>query len=96
MSTHESKTTTDHDTIRQWAEQRGGRPATVEGTADGELGVLRIKFDRDGGAQSLREVKWDDFFRKFDEENLAMVYQDEVEGGETSRFFKFVDRERAE
>lgn len=28
----ESQRTTDHDTIRQWAEERGGRPATVADT----------------------------------------------------------------
>lgn len=28
----ESRTTTDHDEIRRWAEERGGRPASVRGT----------------------------------------------------------------
>src|SRR4051794_34732042 len=46
MAESESKTTTDHDEIRRWAEERGGRPATVEGTEGGgeDAGVLRIDF----------------------------------------------------
>ena len=41
----QSNTTTDHETIRRWAEERGGEPATVRGTEDGDeqvgdLGVV--------------------------------------------------------
>ena len=39
--------TTDHDTIRDWVEQRGGHPARVAGTgkaSDASDGVLRIDF----------------------------------------------------
>lgn len=32
---HESKQTKDHNRIREWVEERGGKPATVEGTAAG-------------------------------------------------------------
>lgn len=86
----ESKTTTDHDTIRQWAEQRDGEPATVAGTQGGdEPGVLRIAFT---GEDALERISWDAFFEKFEEEGLAFLHQDETADGETSRFFKFVDR----
>ena len=89
----ESKTTTDHDTIRRWTEERGGRPATVSRTKDGdEAGVLRIDFPGYSGEDSLEEISWDDFFDKFEESNLAFVYQDEVSSGEESRFFKLVSR----
>ena len=41
-----SKTTTDHDEIRRWAEERGGGPATAKGTeSGGETGVLRFDFN---------------------------------------------------
>jgi hypothetical protein len=36
---YQSHRTRDHETIRRWAEQRGGRPAMVEGT-----NILRIDF----------------------------------------------------
>jgi hypothetical protein len=42
----------------------------------------------------LQEVAWDEFFRKFDEKNLAFVYQDQTRDGKESRFFKFVRRDQ--
>jgi hypothetical protein len=90
MST--SDTTTAHDAIRKWAEERGGRPATVKGTESGDedAGILRIDFqDPD---DRLEEISWDEWFDKFDEANLAFLYQDEKKDGETSTFFKLVKR----
>jgi hypothetical protein len=90
MST--SDTTTDHDTIRKWAEERGGRPATVKGTESGneDAGILRIDFqDPD---DRLEEISWDEWFEKFDEEKLAFLYQEQVKSGDESRFFKLVNR----
>src|SRR5438309_4590918 len=92
----ETKITTNHEEIRKWAEARGGKPATVKRTEnDGEAGVLRIDFPGYSGAGSLEEISWDEFFRKFDEKNLAFLYQDETSSGEQSRFFKLVSRETA-
>ena len=88
----QSKTTTDHDEIRRWAEEHGGKPARVRGTGDGDdPGILRIDFP--GGEEArLEEISWDEWFKKFDEENLAFLHQDEVKSGEESRFFKLVQR----
>jgi hypothetical protein len=91
----EGKTTIDHDEIREWAEERGGVPATVKGTGRGkgkagETGILRLDFEpRD---EELEEIGWDEFFEKFDKEKLAFLYQDETADGSTSRFHKFVNR----
>jgi len=91
-----SKTTTNHDEIRKWAEARGGKPATVKRTeSNGEAGVLRIDFPGYRGSDSLEEISWDEFFKKFDEKQLAFLYQDETSSGEQSRFFKLVSRETA-
>lgn len=84
----ESKTTTDHDTIRKWAEERDGRPARVK--TEGEGGILRIDF-RDP-EDNLEEIDWDTFFQIFDDNNLAFLYQEETQDGGTSRFNKFVER----
>jgi hypothetical protein len=75
--------------IRKWAQERDGRPATVEETAEGEhAGILRIDFgDEDEG---LSEISWDEFFRKFDESQLAFLHQDRTKEGELSRFHKFM------
>jgi hypothetical protein len=91
-----AKMTQDHDEIRQWAEERGGKPATVKATEKGgEPGILRIDFPGYSGEGSLEEVSWEEFFSKFDEKDLVFLYQDETAGGETSRFHKFVSKETA-
>ncbi|WP_437625328.1 hypothetical protein [Sorangium sp. So ce1151] len=93
MSASSSKTTIDHDEIRQWAESRGGRPATVKSTEkNGEPGILRIDFPGYSGEGTLEEIEWDDFFAKFEESNLAFVYQEKTADGQPSNFSKLVSR----
>ncbi len=88
-----SKTTTDHDAIRQWAEHRGAVPSTVEGTErDNEhAGILRFDFKPKDA--KLEPVDWDAFFEKFEESKLAFLYQDKTAAGKISRFHKFVRRD---
>jgi hypothetical protein len=89
----DTKETTDHETIRRWAEARDAEPATVEDTAEGdEPGVLRFDFEEEEPDEGLEHIGWDAFFDKFEENDLKMLYQERVESGETSRFFKFVSR----
>ena len=91
--TGESKTTTDHDVIRRWVEERGGRPAAVRGTGGGDdPGILRIDFPGRGDEESLEELSWEEFFDKFEENELAFLYQEETAQGDESRFVKFVSR----
>ncbi|WP_227374008.1 hypothetical protein [Haladaptatus halobius] len=92
MSETESKQTTDHDEIRNWVEENDGQSAKVEGTGDGG-GLLRIEFPDAGNDESLEEISWDEFFETFEENDLALVYQEETEGGGESRFSKLVSRE---
>ncbi len=85
--------TTDHEEIRRWVESHGGHPACVKGTGDREdTGMLRIDFPGYSGKESLKAIDWDEFFEKFDEKNLAFLYQDQTGGGESSRFNKLVHR----
>jgi hypothetical protein len=89
----ESKTTTDHDEIRTWVEEHDGTPAAVRGTGDGDdLGVLRIDFPGGAGEDELEHVSWHDWFRKFEENELAFLYQEKKASGEDSTFFKLVKR----
>ena len=81
--------TTDHDQIRQWVEERGGRPARVKGAEEG--GLLRIDFGEP--EERLEEISWEDFFAIFDESKLSFLYQEEADNGKNSRFNKFVSRE---
>lgn len=88
----DAKTTTNHATIRKWAEERDGAPATVKGTQQGgEAGLLRIDFEPK--EERLEEIGWDEFFQKFDEAKLAFLYQERTQDGKTSRFHKFINRE---
>ena len=93
----QANTTTNHETIRRWAEERGGHPASVKATHKrDDAGLLRIDFEGNGPEPGLEEISWDDFFEKFDEAKLAFLYQDETNEGKPSRFFKFVHRDGAE
>jgi len=93
MASTDSKTTTNHDTIKQWVESRGGFPATVKSTKDdGKPGLLRIDFPGYSGEDSLERIDWDSFFEKFEENDLALLYQEELKSGEESRFCKLVSR----
>lgn len=68
----------DHDRIRQWAEARGGAPASVRGTgSSGDPGLLRIDLPGGAGNDSLQRISWDDWFRKFDAQQLALLIDDD-------------------
>jgi hypothetical protein len=83
MAEASARTTTDHEVIRRWVEERGGRG-----------GLLRIDFGKPD--ESLDPISWDEFFETFDENNLAFLYQDRTASGRKSRFAKFVSRESVE
>ena len=88
-----SLATTHHEVIKQWAEERGGTPATVEGTEHGDrLGVLRFDFGDD--SDNLRHVSWDEWFQTFDERRLNFIYQEERTDGRQSNFFRLENPER--
>jgi len=94
MASKSTTTTANHDEIRHWVEEHGGKPASVRGTEGGdEAGVLRIDFPGGAGTDQLEHISWDDWFQKFEESNLAFLYQEEKATGEDSTFFKLVSRE---
>jgi hypothetical protein len=95
-TSHESKTTTDHEEIRNWVEERDGHPAIVKGTEKGGSALLRVDYPGFSGEDKLEEITWDEFFKIFDENKLAFLYQDKTEDGGLSRFSKFVARSGAE
>ncbi|HZQ10394.1 MAG TPA: hypothetical protein VFD70_27695 [Anaerolineae bacterium] len=94
----QARATTNHDEIRQWVEARGGYPAMVIGTGANrdDPGVLRIDYPGYSGQDTLERITWDEFFRKFDDADLAFLYQEETKEGAPSRFSKLVDRSQAE
>jgi Rho termination factor, N-terminal domain len=88
-----SLVTTSHEVIRNWAEERGGVPATVEGTEHGDrAGVLRFDFGE--RTDKLRHITWEEWFRTFDERRLNFLYQEERKDGRQSTFFRLENPER--
>ena len=43
--------------------------------------------------ESLEEISWDEFFKVFDDNDLAFLYQDKTHDGKTSRFNKLIERQ---
>lgn len=96
MARRVSLTTTDHDTIRRWAEERGGKPSEVIATArEGDVGIIRIDFPGYSGEGRLREISWNDWFDKFDAASLAFICEEQTASGQRSNFNKLVGRETA-
>ena len=86
-----AKSTVDHDEIRNWVEERGGNPACVKGSGGGDdPGILRIDYPGFSGEETLQSIDWDTFFKGFEDNNLAFLYQPEGD----SRFSKLVERRR--
>ncbi len=88
-----AEATTDHDTIRKWANGKGGKPAAVERTHGGDnVGIIRIMFPdaQQSEHEALTEISWDEFFRQFEESNLALLYEPD------SMFSKIVGRDTVE
>jgi hypothetical protein len=88
-----AQTTTDHDTIRKWAEKKGGKPAAVDRThKGGDVGIIRIMFPDNPQSEhdSLVEISWEEFFEQFEESKLALLYE------EDGLFSKIVGRDTVE
>jgi hypothetical protein len=95
-------TLTDHETIRDWAAARAGFPAIIDASAQsGTQPVLRIVFDqqayqdnrpeRPQNAGGYELVEWDEWFKLFDEHELALVVARDVPGRRES-FHEIVRR----
>lgn len=87
-----AEVTTDHDAIRNWAERKGGKPAAVARThQSGDIGIVRIMFPEAPQSEhdALTEISWDEFFDKFEERQLALLYE------EDSMFSKLIGRDTA-
>ena len=82
-----AETTTDHKAIRKWAEARGGKPARVKVTGySRDPGLLRLDFGKP--EEGLEPITWEELFEKFEESELALLYEDEPD----NRFSKLVRR----
>ncbi|TNC74773.1 hypothetical protein [Rubellimicrobium roseum] len=88
-----AETTTDHDTIRKWAESKGGKPAAVDRThSEGDVGLIRLMFPDAPNSHHdhLVEIAWEEFFQEFEDKQLALLFD------EGSLFNKLIGRDTAE
>jgi glutathione synthase/RimK-type ligase-like ATP-grasp enzyme len=91
----EATQTTDHEEIRRWVEERGGKPAVVKTThREPGTGILRVEFPDypEAHDENLEPISWEEFFQIFEANNLAFLHQDRTASGGISRFYKFVER----
>lgn len=58
--------------------------------------MIRLDFPGYSGGDSLQPISWDEWFKSFDENDLALLVQDRTAEGEPSNFNKLVARETAE
>jgi len=78
--------------IQRWVEERDGFPATVKQThKQNDPGLLRIDFPGYSGEDTLEQVGWDEWFKGFEANKLAFLYEDEP----NSRFNKLISRDSA-
>ena len=88
-----AEVTTNHETIRNWVEKKGGKPAAVARTHQGaDVGIVRIMFPNapQSEHQALTEISWEEFFKEFERRKLALLYE------EDSLFSKIIGRETLE
>jgi hemerythrin superfamily protein len=91
---HDGQTlaTRNPDVIRQWADERGGRPATTPGGDADNPRVLRIDFpDYD---RNLQPVTWDAWLKVFNDRDLVFLYQETMKAGNPSNFFRLDSPDR--
>ena len=82
------KATTDHQDIRDWADARGGRPVVIRGARE-RAGGLRIDWSG-RGHEGVEQVSWQDWFRRFDEQGMSLVFRERTGSGDLSRFCKLM------
>ncbi len=84
----DNRTTTDRDKIKRWITERKGRPTLVKSPKRS----IQLRIDFGESDDELEEISWDEFFRIFDNNNLALVYEEYTKDNEISRFYKFTKR----
>lgn len=87
------KSTISHDDITQWVDTYKGRPEIInDPTAKGDKTGIRINFSKEMEEEYMpenetHEVSWQEFFRIFDDQSLALLYDPD------STSYRFIKRE---
>ena len=91
MKTALTKITTDHGEMRKWVKERKGHPIHLKGMLDADEIPISIKLPH--STMEGSEITWDEFFKQFDDRNLAFEYEERNEEGELSLFFKLIKQQ---
>lgn len=83
-----TRATTDHREIRRWMESLGASPAVIEPGATADIWIELPGSRADG----TRDVSWSEFFERFEQGKLALVYQERSARGRKSGFHRLVKR----
>lgn len=88
----------DHETIKKWIIKHKGKPEIIDDPdANGDEIGIRVDFpgpddDRFFDANEIREIPWEEFFKIFEDQQLAFEYEAEV-GYDPSLSYRFLKRE---
>jgi len=92
--TQKTNKTTEHSTIKKWAESRGGKPSVVlkNGiqTENIRLSIPGTESDK----EDLQEISWTEWFNLFEENQLELIYQIEDDKGNPNNFYQLVKRNK--
>jgi len=80
--------TTNHEVIRKWANHFFGTPYLSDSSEMPELG---IGF-RGGEGEGQVLITWEEWFDKFEKEQLLLCYKDELAEGEDFPYYKLTSR----
>lgn len=80
-----SNYTTDHAFIKHWARERALRPFINK---ENHIFLASAGLDR----HNSKEISWELFFKVFESKQLAMIYQNETQAGEASKYNLMVNR----
>src|SRR5436305_357305 len=90
--------TIDHEKIKEWAKKYRGTPQIIGRETEGNVGV-RIDFPGKqddlflGESEKIKKATWEEFFEKFEEQNLAFLYSDSADPKDPSWSYRFIPRD---
>ena len=83
-----SRATDEPEIIREWVEERGGKPAVVVAPAGG-VRALSIDFSPYGRA-GLMTVPWNEWFDLLEQRHLAFQFQEKDADGNVSWHYELI------
>jgi hypothetical protein len=96
----DSKITTNHEEIRDWIENNGGKPKIID-NIDAESDSIGIRVDFNGIDNDIylennlklgNNLAWSEFFDIFEKENLAFEYSIKFDKNNPALSYRFLNR----